>query len=162
MLLGRRRGLRRTLPQDELNAQKLRNAPALLVALGSSQRFVDYREPFGRSIVTTLGVRNLGEKWSEKHAKRVLKDAGERGAQKLLPGANIAALDEQYASETSTPEVPQLHRVPGGKIHERLYVALRQDQVAGENATGQADRSRALASDHIADASVDYLNARRI
>src|ERR1700730_9213634 len=136
--LGRRRGMWRTLPQDELtfDAQKLGDAPALLVALGSPERFVDYREPFGSFIVTTEGVRNLGEKWSEKHAKRVLKDAGERGAQKLLPGANVAALDEQYASETSTPEVPQLHRVPGGKIHEHLYVALRQSQIAGEKRDG--------------------------
>lgn len=105
MLLGRRRGLRRTLPQDELtfDAQKLGDAPALLVALGSPERFVDYREPFGSFIVPTQGVRNLGEKWSEKHAKRVLKDAGERGAQKLLP----APMSPRLTSNT-----PPKHRPP--------------------------------------------------
>ena len=80
----------------------------------------------------TEGVRNLGEKWNVKEAKRVLGDAGERGAQKLQPGTNLATLDEQHASETSTPEVPQLQRVPRGKIRERLYVALRQAQIADE------------------------------
>src|ERR1700730_10343686 len=85
--LGRRRGMWRTLPQDELtfDAQKLGDAPALLVALGSPERFVDYREPFGSFIVPTQGVRNLGEKWSEKHAKRVLKDAGERSLSSGFP-----------------------------------------------------------------------------
>jgi len=64
MLLGRRRGLRRTLPQDEFtfDAQELGDAPALLIALGSRERLVDYREPFGSFSVTPEGVRNLGEK----------------------------------------------------------------------------------------------------
>jgi hypothetical protein len=61
---------------------------------------------------------------------------GERGAQKLQPGANLAALDEQHAFETSTREIPQLQRVPGGKTHERLYVALRQAQIADEKRDG--------------------------
>jgi len=66
----------------------------------------------------------------------VRRDARERGAQKLQPAANVAALDEQQASETSASEVPQLHRVPGGKIHERSYLALRQDQIADERREG--------------------------
>jgi hypothetical protein len=47
MLLGRRGGVRLTLPQDEFtfDAQKLGDAPALLIALGSRERLVDYREP---------------------------------------------------------------------------------------------------------------------
>jgi hypothetical protein len=64
------------------------------------------------------------------------RDAGKRDAQKLQPAANVAALDEQQASETSASEVPQLHRVPGGKIHECSYVALRQDQIADEKRDG--------------------------
>jgi hypothetical protein len=45
VLLGGRHGLRRTLPQDELtfDAQKLGDAPALLVALGAPERFAGYR-----------------------------------------------------------------------------------------------------------------------
>ena len=64
MLLGGCRGLRRTLPQDEftLDAQELGDAPALLIALGSRERLVDYREPFGSFSVTAEGVRNLGKK----------------------------------------------------------------------------------------------------
>jgi hypothetical protein len=101
VLLGRRRGLRPTRPQHEFafDAQEFGDAPALLVAFGSRQRLVDYREPFGSLIVTTEGVRNLGEKWGVKEGKRVPRDAGERGAQELQPGANVAALDEQHASE---------------------------------------------------------------
>ena len=45
--LGRRRGLRRTLTQQEFtfDAQELCDAPALLGALGSRERLVDYPEP---------------------------------------------------------------------------------------------------------------------
>jgi hypothetical protein len=55
VLLGRRRGLRRTLLQDEfaLDAQQLGDAPSLLVALGSRQRLVDDRYPFGGFAVAT-------------------------------------------------------------------------------------------------------------
>jgi len=64
VLLGRRRGLRRTLPQDEfaLDAQELGDAPALLVALGSCERLVDDREPLSSFTVATERVGNLGEK----------------------------------------------------------------------------------------------------
>ena len=64
MLLGPFSCLRRTLPQDEFtfDAQEFGDAPALLIALGSRERLVDYREPFGSLAVTTEGVRNLGEK----------------------------------------------------------------------------------------------------
>jgi hypothetical protein len=64
VLLGCRRGLPRTLPQDQLafDAQEFGDAPALLVALGPRERLVDYREPFASFTVTTEGVRNLCEK----------------------------------------------------------------------------------------------------
>ena len=63
MLLGRARSLRLTLSQDQLafDAQQFRDAPALLVALGSRERLVDYREPFDSPAITTEGVGNLGE-----------------------------------------------------------------------------------------------------
>ena len=134
VLLGRRRRLRRTLPQNEFafDAQEFGDTPALLVALGSRERLVDCRKSLDSFTDTTEGVRNLSEEWSVKEAKRVLRDAGERGAEKLQPGASVATLDEQYAREASTPDVPQVQRMPGGKIHERLYVALRQGQIAHE------------------------------
>jgi hypothetical protein len=64
VLLGGRRGVRCTPPQDEFafDAQELGDAPAQLMALGSRERLVDYREPFGSFSVTTEGVRNLGKK----------------------------------------------------------------------------------------------------
>src|SRR6266404_6635848 len=138
MLLGRRRGLRCTLPQDEFafDAKKLGDAPALLVALGSRERLVDDREPFGSLTVATEGVGNLGENWSVKECKSVLRDVGKCGAEKLQPSAHLAALDEQHASKTPPPEIPQLNRLPSGKVHERLYVALRQGQIAGEKRDG--------------------------
>ncbi len=37
-----------------------------------------------------------------------------------------------FAAPMTTPDVPSLQRVPGGKIHERLYVLLRQGQIADE------------------------------
>jgi len=66
VLLGRLRGLRRTLPLDEFafDAQELGDTPALLIGVRSRQRLVDNREPFGSLTVTTEGVCNLGEKWS--------------------------------------------------------------------------------------------------
>ena len=72
--LGRRRGLRRTLTQQEFtfDAQELCDAPALLGALGSRERLVDYPEPFGSLTVTTEGIRNLGRDWSVK--KKQLAD----------------------------------------------------------------------------------------
>src|ERR1700738_2409107 len=99
MRLGCGRGLRPTLPQDELalDAQELGDVPALLVALGPRESLVDQGEPFDRFTITTEGVSNLGEKWSVKEGKRVSRDAGERGAQNLQPGADAAALDEQHA-----------------------------------------------------------------
>src|SRR5258705_12115125 len=62
VLLGRRRGLRRTLPQNEFafDGQELGDAPALFVALGSLERLVDDREPFGSPAITTEGGGNLG------------------------------------------------------------------------------------------------------
>ena len=95
MLLGRRRRLRRTLAQDEFafNAQELGDTPALLVALGSRERLVDCRKSLDSFADTTEGVRNLSEEWSVKEAKRILWDAGERGAEKLQPGASIATRD---------------------------------------------------------------------
>jgi len=51
-------------PQQDkfaFDAQELGDAPALLVALGSRERLVDYREPFGSPAITTKGVGNLGE-----------------------------------------------------------------------------------------------------
>src|ERR1700685_4516795 len=115
MLPGRHRGPRRILPQDKFafDAQKLGDAPALLVALGSRERLVDYRERFGNLAVATEGVCHLGANWGEQHAKRVVWDAGERDAQKLQPGINIAALDEQHASKASTHGAPRIQRVPG-------------------------------------------------
>jgi hypothetical protein len=64
VLLSHRRGLGRTLPQDQFafDAQEFGDAPALLGALGSRERLVDCREPFGSLTVTTEGVRNLVEK----------------------------------------------------------------------------------------------------
>jgi hypothetical protein len=53
-------------------------------------------------------------------------EAGECGAQKLQPGANVAALDEQDASETSTPDVPQLHRDLGGALRKGAHGSFRQ------------------------------------
>src|ERR1700680_4178653 len=118
MLLGRRRGPRGTLPQEEFafDAQELSDTPELLGALRSRERSIDCREPFCRFTATTEGVCNLGEEWSVKEAQRVLRDAAERSAKKLQPGAKLATLDEQHARETSTRDVPQLQRVPGGKI----------------------------------------------
>ena len=68
VLLGRRRGPRRILPQDEFafDAQEFGDAPALLIALGSRERLVDCREPFGNLAVKTGGVRNLAQNWSVK------------------------------------------------------------------------------------------------
>jgi hypothetical protein len=47
-------GLRRTLPQNEFafDAQQFGDTAALLVASGSRERRVDYREPFGSFVVT--------------------------------------------------------------------------------------------------------------
>jgi len=36
----------------------------------------------------------------EYRARRVLRDVGERGAQKFQPGADFAAFNEQHASES--------------------------------------------------------------
>ena len=46
--------------------------------------------------------------------------------------ASVATLDEQNACKTSSRDVPQLKRVPSRKIHERLYVWLRQDEIADQ------------------------------
>src|SRR5258707_11547753 len=126
VLLSRRRGVRCTLPQDEFafDAQELGDAPVLLAAFASREHLVDNREPFGSFTVTAEGVRNLGEKLSVKDTKRVLPDASERGAQNLQAGANVSALDEQHAFETSTHDAPQLQRMPGGKVRKAIYLAL--------------------------------------
>ena len=144
------------------DAQQLGDAPALLVALGSRKRLVDYREPFGSFTVTTESVRNLGEKWRVKHGKQVLGFAGERAAQKLQPGANVAALDAQHGCETSTHDVPQLQRVPGGKLQKRLNIALRQGQIAdvkcdgaGCIKQGTGQRPRVIAGAGIDDLAFD-------
>ena len=66
------------LPQDEFafDAQEFGDAPALLIALGSRERLVDCREPFGNLAVKTEGVRNLAQNWSVKECKRSLRNAG--------------------------------------------------------------------------------------
>jgi hypothetical protein len=74
VLLGRNRGLRLTLPQDEFafDPQELGDAPPLLVAIGSPERFVDYREPFGshRKLLSSKAmVVNVAEK-SEQDSGR--------------------------------------------------------------------------------------------
>src|ERR1700692_2833439 len=127
VLFGRRRGLRCTIAQDEftLDAHELGDAPALLDALGPCERLVDYRERFGSFTVATEGVCHLGAKWGEEQAEGVEWDACERDAHKLQPGANVATLDEQHASKASTHKAPQLQRVLGRKLQERLHVALR-------------------------------------
>ena len=64
VLLGGRRGLRRTLPQDEFtfDAQELGDAPVLLAGFASREHLVDNREPFGSFTVTPESVSNLDEK----------------------------------------------------------------------------------------------------
>src|SRR5258708_40026077 len=138
VLLSRRRGVRCTLPQDEFafDAQELGDAPVLLAAFASREHLVDNREPFGSFTVTPGGVRNFEEKWRVKKANRVLREVGERGAQKLQTAANVAPFNEPHPFEASTNGVPPPQRVPGGEIHERLYVALRQGQIADEKGDG--------------------------
>ena len=54
----------------------------------------------------------------------------------MTRAASVATLDEQNACKTSSRDVPQLKRVPSRKIHERLYVWLRQDEIADQKCDG--------------------------
>src|SRR5258708_40356413 len=111
VLVSCRRSFGRILQQQEiaLDAQELRDAPALLVALGSRERLVDRRDPFGRVPETAEGVGRLGQEYRVVEIKRSLGETGQRGAQKLQPGDGIAALDQQHASESLAPNVPGFH-----------------------------------------------------
>jgi hypothetical protein len=74
--------------------------------------------------------------WLETLLQAVMQRVGERGAQKLQPAANVAPFDERHTFEASTNGGPPPQRVPGGEIHERLCVALRQGQIADEKGEG--------------------------
>jgi hypothetical protein len=107
VLPGRRHGLRLTFLQEEFafDAKEFSDAPALLVGVRSRQRLVDDREPFGSLTVTTESVRNLGENWSVKESKRIMRDEANAVRRSSNPAPMLPRLMSSMPSKQRPPRV---------------------------------------------------------
>src|SRR4029077_1772543 len=99
VLLGRGGGARGSRLHDELalDAQELRDAPVLLVALGSGERLVDGREPLGDLPAAGQALGEGAEQGRVVRDEAGLPELLEGIAEKGESGAALAALDEQDA-----------------------------------------------------------------
>ncbi len=117
-LLGRGGGIRAARQQDQvgLDAHELRDAPVLLVSLGSRERLVDRREGLGDLPDSGQALRQRAEQTGLVRHKAGLAQLVERGAQHLEPVRHLAAPDEQDPVQAAAARVPGRQPVPGGVV----------------------------------------------
>src|SRR6266481_3775664 len=132
VLLGPGGGARGSRQQDQfaLDAQELRDAPMLLVTLGSGERLVDRGESLGDLPASGQPLRKAAEQGGMVRDEAGFAELVEGVAEKRESAADLAALDEQDAIEAATPRVPDGERVPGRMVEQYRHEAFGGRQIA--------------------------------
>src|SRR5882724_5058642 len=120
-----------SLPQDQLglDAQELRDAPPLLVTLGSGERLVDRRESLGDLPAGGQALRQGAEQGGVVRDEAGRAELVEGVAEKRESAADLAALDEQDAMQAATPRVPDGERVLGRMVEQHRHGAFGGRQI---------------------------------
>ena len=142
VLFGGRGGVRGSLQQDQLalDAQELRDAPILLVTLGSGERLVDRRESLGNFPVAGQALRHGAEQGGVVRDEAGLAELVEGVAEKREAATDLAALDEPDAVQAATPRMPDGERVPGRMVEQHRHGAPGRRQIAAP----ERDQTRRL------------------
>src|SRR5229473_6901195 len=106
--------------QLALDAQQLRDAPALVIVLGTCDRAIDRLECLGEFSGVRHRVGQLAEQRQIAWKRADLGDFGQHGSQRMQSGRSVAALDQHDAFEAAGPGVPKAQTVLRRTIEQHL------------------------------------------